>query len=801
MWTKSAQFILRYRLPLLIFLIASTVLMGFLATKIELSYTFSNVIPETNPIYQEFSAFQKKFGEDGNVMVMGVQTDKFFQLDFFNDWFDLGNSIKLIDGIDEVISPAHVFILSKNPIFRKFEFAPLVKEKPKTQEELDSLKNIFLSLPLYQSRILNSDSNVALMGITFNKKKLNSQNRISIVNDINELTDEFARKYNIDVHRSGLPFIRSVRATLVAHELRLFVLLAMLISAIILFAIFRSGYAVIFPLLMVVICVIWSMATMVILGFKVTILTGIIPALIIVIGIPNCVYLLNKYYGEYKKHNNRMKALSRVISRVGIAVLFSNLTTAVGFGVFYLTKINILEEFGLITGINIMIAFIISLVAIPIIFSYLPEPKSRHTIFLDSKIISYFLNIIDNISHFHRRKIYAVTFVLVIAAGYGITLLKGNGFMFDDVPKRTKEYKDLKFFEKHFNGVMPFEIVIDMRKKGGAMVSDNIDKIEAVQDSLTTFKVFSKSLSFVDGMKYANQVFYNGNPSQFRVPNDIEKSFIISYLNKSNDNKNLLKSFLDSTKRYARISLQMADIGSHNIPALLNKLKTKVDAVFDPVDYDVIYTGTSIVALAGYEYLINSLLSSLGFSLIINAMLMLYLFRSMWMLGIALIPNLIPLLITAASMGYFGITLKPSTVLIFSIAFGISVDETIQFLTKYKQELLMHNWDISKTVSVTLRETGMGIIHSGLILFFGFFIFTASDFTGTFNMGLLVGITLIVAMLCNLVLLPCLLLSFEKHLNRQALKNEPLVIVYDEEEDVDLEKLDFGNTENDSKNQ
>lgn len=791
MWANLSSFILRYRVSLLVVLVLATAYMAFVGRKIELSYTFSNVIPDTDPIALDFVRFQNQFGEDGNVMVLGVQTDSIFQLDFFNGWYELGKQIRVIEGIDEVISPAHIFVLQKNTETHKFEMSALLKEPPKTQEELDSIKNIFLSLTLYQNLVFNPATETALMGITFNKKKLDSRNRITIVQDINELADEFSKKYHTQVHRSGLPFIRSLRATLVAKELRLFILLALLISIAILYVVFRSFSAVLFPMLIVIICVIWSIGTVVLLGYKITILTGIIPSLLIVITIPNCVYLLNRYYSEFKKHGNQMRALARVIEKVGIAILFSNLTTAVGFGVFALTNISILKEFGLVAGINIMVAFFISFVSIPIIFSFLPTPKEKHIIFLENKILTKILVGIDFLSHFHRKKIYFATIVIVLAAIYGMTRIKANGFMFDDVPKRTKEYKDLKFFEKHFNGVMPFEIVVDTRKKGGALVSENLEKVQQLQDTLAIFPIFSKSLSFVDGMKYANQVFYNGDPSQFRLPNEIEKSFIVSYLNKTGDNKNLQKLFMDSSKRYARISLQMADIGSHKIPRMMKQLKPKVDAVFDPADYDVTYTGTSIVAMAGYEYLINSIFSSVGFSLLLNALVMLYLFRSGWMLGIALIPNLIPLLITAGFMGYFGITLKPSTVLIFSIAFGISVDETIQFLTRYKQELLFHKWDISKTVSMTLRETGMGIIHSGMILFLGFFIFTASDFTGTFNMGLLVGITLIVAMACNLVLLPCLLLSLERYLDRRALKKEPLIIVYDEEEDVDLEKLNL----------
>jgi len=607
--------------------------------------------------------------------------------------------------------------------------------------------------------------------------------------EINNYLNKFSSVHAVQVRKSGLPFLRILRTTLVNRELRLMLALALLATATLLFIMFRNLYAVILPLLVVLIGVAFSMGITVLLGYKITMLIGLIPALIVIIGIPNCVYLINKYHSEFVKHGNKIMAVTRVIEKIGYVTLFTNLTTAIGFGVFAFTSNKILAEFGTVSGLVILATFLISLIVIPLAYSFLPNPSVGQTRHLDLKFLKSLLETFDFWAKNKRRVVYLASTIILIISIYGVSQLRAIGFIFDDVPKNTEDYKDFQFFQKQFGGVMPFEILIDTKKKSKATKLSTLKKIAQAQDTLATYDIFSKSMSMVNGVKYAKQAFYNNNPKKYQLPNSLEKNFIMSYLGNTKDVNGVNASFVDSNKQVARISTQIADIGSHKLPELINDLQPKLESILDTASYNITFTGTSVLVMHGYNFLIHSLTTSIGISFAVIALLMGFLFRSFRMVMISLIPNLVPLVVTAGIMGLFGIALKPSTVLIFSIAFGISVDDTIHFLAKYKQELSKHNWNISKTVSMSLKETGFSMIYTSVILFFGFIVFAASTFDSTKSLGVLSSITLIVAMFTNLILLPSLLLSFEKYVNRKALKNT-LNEELEEEEEFILDKVE-----------
>ena len=789
MWQGISRFILKFRVVLLIILAVATGFMTYKAFQVKLTYGAIKLLPQNHPILEDYSTFQRTFGEDGNVMVLGIQTPRFFQLALFNHWHRMGNTIAEIDGIENVVSIAHLSHLVKNKEEKRFEITPVVSGDIKTAREMDSLKNFIYSLPFYSNLLYNKESGASVMAISFNRQKLDSKKRIEIVGKITKLCEEYELDHREEIHLSGLPFLRTLRTTKIADELKLFLILAFIITSIILFLLFRSFSAVFFSLLVVIVGVVWSLGLIVLLGHKITLLTGLIPSIIVVIGIPNCVYLLNKYHIEFRIHGNKIKALSRVIEKIGHVTFYTNLTTAIGFSVFYFTRSKMLVEFGAVAGIALAAIFLISLILIPVVFSFLPDPATRHFGYLDNRTLVKALAIFNNLSANHRPKVYLVSIVLMAVAVFGIFQITTNGYILDDVAIESDEYTDLKFFEQNFKGIMPFEILIDTKKRGAAKKLSIIRKVEEVQQHLDTYSIFSKTISIPDGLKYANQAFYNGKPAAYRLPSALEKNFVFSYLGATKDDENVTNAFTDSNAQVIRISAQVADIGSEQMPLMLDSLRVQVTSIISNPDYDVTYTGASLVAMTGYNFLIKGLLNSVALALLLIAVIIAYLFRSAKMLILALIPNLIPLLITAAIMGYARIPLKPSTVLIFSIAFGISVDFTIHFLAKFRQEFMRHNWGISKTVQISLNETGVSMIYTAITLFFGFIIFTASEFGGTINLGLLTSVTLVVALFANMILLPSLLISFEGQLAKRAL-SDSLTYVYDDE-DIELDQLEI----------
>jgi len=790
MWASLAQFTLRHRRAILFSFLLLTIFMGYFASQVKITYEFAKLLPDDDSAYIDYKNFKTKFGEDGAVMVIGLQDKNFYTLNKFNDWYDLGLAIKKIDGIKEVVSVARIYELKKNDSLGKFDFVPVFKQKPVTQIELDSLKNHAFDLRFYDDFIFSKDSSATLMAITFDNNKLNTKNRLAMVDTIKNYADIYAAKHNLNLHYSGLPYIRTVIARKIAGEMVMFLGLAFLITALILMVFFRSATPVLFSVLIVVIGVIWSFGTIVLFGYKITVLSGLIPPLIIVIGIPNCILLLNKYHIEYGKYGNQARALTRMVEKIGVSTFFANVTTSIGFAVFCFTNSKMLVEFGLVTAINVMGTYITSLLLIPIIFSYLAPPSLSQTKHIDNKFITNILLKIDYWVHNYRPRIYVTVAIILLVSVFGIIKIKTIGFVVDDLPKKDAIYTDMRFFERIFHGVLPFEVDIDTHKPNGALALPTLYKINKLQKELRNYVEFSKPISSVEAVKFANQAYNDGNKKYYMLPGASDMSSIAGYVKGANQNQQgALKSFVDSTKQHTRISIQMADVGSVRIKALLKELRPKVDSIFDKKDYTVTITGNSVMFLKGNDYLIKNLQESVLFAIILIALVMFSLFASLRMVIISIVPSIIPLCITAGLMGFFHIPLKASTILVFSIAFGIASDGNMYFLTKYKQEYKSNHYSISKTVSKTLAETGVSMIYTAIILFCGFGIFTFSSFGGTAALGVLISLTLIVSYCSNLILLPSFLLTLEHRMEVKAVIREPLFELFDEEEDIDLDDL------------
>lgn len=794
MWHNIAAFIIKFRIALLVGLLGATGVMGYFASQVKLSYEFNSAVPTDNPKYIEYQNFRKQFGEDGNLMVIGVQTKDFFEPTFFNDYAILAKDISKVQAVENVLSVPDAIVLVKDTVTSKLRDVRIAPGEPPFAN-VDSIKNTFMNLPVYKGFLYNPETNAYMLAVRINKDTLNSKYREAIIGNIIALGDAFSQKHNIEVHYSGLPLIRTKMAMKVQAEMRLFLIMSFVLTAVILVIFFRAFVAVLASMLVVAIGVVWSMGTIVLLGYKITLLTALIPPLVVVIGIPNCVYFLNRYHYEYARNPNKMKGLLRMVDRMGIVTFFTNLTAAIGFGVFFFTRSQLLKEFGLVAGINIIALFFISLIFIPAFFSFLPPPEVKHTKYLESKIINGILRKITNWVFGHRTWIYGFTVIVCALSVWGMMRLKNDAHIVDDLPKQDKISVDLKFFETNFKGVMPLEIIIDTRKKRGVVSGlETIRKMDELCAMLETYPEIGKPISIANGVKFASQAYFGGDSSYFAVPGDFGAAFLQPYLSAKKEAGNkkdqtlskLLFSFIDSTKQKARISVGMADVGSRRLPVLLDDIRPKVYQLFDTSKYTVTFTGTSVTFLEGSKFIIDSLRDSLIFAFLIIFGCMVALFRSWRILLISIIVNIVPLLITAGIMGWVGIRIKPSTVLVFSVALGITIDVTIRFLINFKQELARHDDSIADTVHRTMHDTGLSIIYTSLILIAGFGVFMLSEFDGTKSLGYLTSLTLLLAMVTNLTLLPALLLWMDKVIEQ---KNNSTAFLMGEEDD-DVIRLD-----------
>jgi predicted RND superfamily exporter protein len=818
MWTHIASFVLRQRVPLLLGLLAVTVFFAMCIPNLRLQYTFGGLLPENDSTALDYEHFIEHFGAEGNVVLIGTGKEVLNDPSKLQAWYELTESIQSLptvadtidDGvdnpvplpmIDSVFSITHAYTLSKDTAERRFVVRPIVRPgRMETggavdQAFTDSLRNSVLSLPFYEGFLYTKDADATLLMVFLDPALFNSERRGTVVEDITRLADQWSLKHDQPLYMSGLPFIRTQMTNKVKGEIGYFIGAALLVTALLLFLFFRNPTVMGVSLIVVTTGVIWSLGTMVIFDFPITLLMSLIPPLMIVIGVPNCIYLVNKYHAEFKRHGNKMMSLQRMIVKVGNATLLTNFTTALGFATFIFTHSSLLRTFGIVASINILAVFVISIIVIPALMLWLPAPRPKHTRHLDRRWMFIWVNHLVRIVQFHRPKVYLGALAVLTFSILGLLRMETTGNIVDDLPDSDRVITDLKWMEERFHGAMPFEVLVDTKKPGKATSSAMLNRIEKLQQLLAEYPQFSRSLSAGDAMKFAMQAFYNGDPDRYRLPNRRERSFIGPYLrgteeaaSGSDEAAGISSNFMDSTNAVTRISTQMADIGTLEMRDLMNELRPRIDSIFPAEEYRMTLTGTSVVFLEGTSYMVKNLGISIALAICVIAGMMALLFRSSRMVLIALIPNLFPLLFTAGIMGWAGIPIKPSTILVFSIAFGISVDDTIHFLAKYRQELNLKSWNIGQAVVLALKETGVSMMYTSIVLFFGFLMFALSEFDGTRSLGLLVSITLSVAMFTNLLLLPSLLLAFEKVLTTQSFR-EPFFSLLDEEEDIEVEEL------------
>lgn len=784
-WSAVARLILRNRIVFLISIALITSLLAIQWKNIRFTFTEANMLPDDHPVNLEYKHFLSKFGEEGNLILLAIDGDSIYTPKILNKWNELGRKLQNFKQIDAVISIGNLPILSKDTTLQKFVTNKFISKEIKIQKEADSIKNILSEkLPFYEGLIYNKETNTLQTAVYMNKKIVNTKERKDfIINDLIPIIEQFEQQNELKIHTSGMPYIRTLSAESIMDEIGLFIAAALLSTSLIFFFLFRSFRATFISMGVVSIAVMWSFGFLGLFNYEITILTGLIPPLVIVIGIPNCVFLINKYQQEINKHGNQAKSLIRVIRNVGNVTLLTNLTTAIGFATFIFTESTLLKEFGIIASINVVSIFIISLLIIPIIYSYMYIPKEKHLKHLHRNWIGGLLRWLESCVKHHRISVFSTTILLLIISIIGIYRINISGSLVEDMPKSAPFFEDILFFEKNFGGIMPLEITINTKQKNGVMRLPNLKKIDELCSHIEEIPEISKPISVVNLVKYAKQAYYNGNPDFFELPSPQEQNFILSYVKNSKGNAQMLSAYVDSLGQTARITTFMKDIGTEKMEQIEENIYKKAQKLFPEDKFDVKITGKAYIFTKGTSYLATNLIWSLVLAIFLIALLMAYMFRSLKMIIISLVPNILPLLITAGLMGFLGIPLKPSTILVFSIAFGISVDDTIHFLAKYRLELISRNWKISKSVYATLKEVGVSMFYTSMVLLSGFSVFMLSSFGGTKSLGGLISATLLFAMITNLLLLPSLLVSLERNISNKETLKEPQIDIFPEEEE------------------
>lgn len=794
-WDSVSNLILRNRILIIALLTLATTFFISQWQYIKFSNTEANLLPDNHEVNLEYLDFTDKFGEEGNLIVIGIKDSLLFTTENLNAWNNLSKVLKDTNFVESVIAIGDLQKLKKDKKKQQFYLEPFIRDTISSDIDLISIKKeLFEKYPFYDEFLFNTKTKSVRTAIHLKKSIVNEAGRETYINNfLIPKVESFEAKYNLDIKISGMPYVRTKNAENIKSEISTFVILALIITSVIFFLFFRSYRATFISLFVVMIGVVWTVG---ILGlfiintppgdFEISVLTGLIPPLIIVIGIPNCIFLINKYQHEVNKHGNKAKSLQKVITKIGNATLMTNVTTASGFATFIITNSKLLKEFGIVASLSILAIFILCILIIPIIYSFLPIPEEKHLEHLNRTWINSLGDWIEKTVKKSKINIYIISVLLLVASIIGIYQIRISGSIIDDMPQKADWFDDIMFYEKEFNGIMPLEILINTKRKKGVTKLSTIKKMSKIEDVILEIPELSKPISMVSLVKYSKQAYYNGNPKYYQVPTSQENSFILSYAKNSTSDSDvdLIKNYVDSTGQYTRITAFMKDMEIEKMEEIEKKLNYEISKIMPSDNFEVSITGKAYLFQKGTKYLVKNLILSLSLAIFLIALLMAYMFRSLKMIFISLIPNLLPLIVTAGLMGYLGVAIKPSTILIFSIAFGIAVDDTIHFLAKYRQELITNNWEVKKSVYNALRETGVSMFYTSIVLFFGFSVFTVSNFGGTVALGALVSATLLFAMLSNLLLLPSMLLSLEDSIANEKVLKEPLIKIIEDEDVV-----------------
>lgn len=769
MWKKLAINILNFQKYYLfgIALVLIFFVFSIFTKGIQYSNTQAQLLPDSDSANIHFQSFREKFGKEDASVLIG-----FYEKDFQNEkqfllFNELINKIKKLPGVQNVFSSTEAVILQKDTINRKFTTEKLFDE-PLTFSSWKNNNQKIKEFPFYEGILYNSKTNTQLLVVNYKQEVLDTKLREQSTSKLNDLIESFEKESNIELFASGMPLIRTMNKKVVLGESKQFVLLALFATIFAFLFFVRSVKATFGIFLVVLMSILCSFGTIATLGYKITILTGLVPPIIIIIGVTNGVFIVHKFFYEYKKSKNKAKGLIESISKIGRATLITNLTTAFGFFTFVFTESSTLKEFGIVSTINILLVFLLCLIFLPIFLSNfkfkLKDIKKEKESGWNGKMNQYLYYLIEN----KRSAIYSISIVLFLVSVFGISLFKRSSNILDEMSKNAKYFKEISFFDENFGGILPLEIIVSGNPKSATSFK-TLEKINELSQTVDSLGNSSKLISLAEMVKLSKQAFYNNDKTYYDIPTPSEKTFILRYIKNSEGNKNQLKSYVDENQSTFRMTTLLKNSSSDELEKTVSVVEKKVKSLFP--EKETYLTGTAYLFMKGTSFLTKDLIQSIVLALIVISLLMATMFRSFPIVVISLIPNVLSMVIVAGMMGFLEIPIKPSTILVFSISFGIAADDTIQFLNKYKQEFYKHQKNINLAVKSTFQEMAKSMYSSSIILMIGFGTFLFSGFGGIQALGGLVALVLFFAMFANILILPALLITFQRFIkNKEIVK-------------------------------
>jgi len=774
MWARIAVFLMSNRLFVVGFWVIFTAGMAFMGRNVAVSYTLPKMLPDEDPAMVEYADFQSEFTQSANLIVLGAKDESFFTPSVLNQWHDLAKRIESTPEVLSVLSIHNALDLymdeAEGQAMQPF---PLMVGPVKSPRQGFALRDQYEDLPFYRGMLRNDDGRTHLMMVSISDHANYSTAAFALLDQLAAEIKRFERNTGIDVNMSGLPYLRLSNAQSIKSEISLFIVLTCIVTILIMLLMLKSLRSAIIALSVVGVGLAGTFGIMGIFGHHLSIFSGMIPPLLIVIAVPNCIFFINKYHSVYAVDKEVLPALHHTVNKIGSVALLTNVTTAMGFATFIFTSSTPLVNFAIGSSLSILVVFAASITLLPVLYSWLPKPSDRHYEHLNQGWVRSWINWLIKVVMHHRKWTYLSAFLIVVLTAAGMLRLKTTGNLTADFSEADPMVQQVRFFERELGGVVPLDVIIDTKVPGGVWSTEVLESVDAFQQAIMKLDHLSRPFSMVDVLKFGRQGYMGGSPDDYTLPSAEERRAIVDVLPVLDTAivSTMASSLINADESKLHIIIQIEDLMHEDMVLLLEDVDALAEASFDTEEIGVTLSGVSVLFMRSTDFLINNLLLSLGLAILIISALMAALFKAPRMVVVSIIPNLLPLIMTAGLMGWFQIPIKPSTVLTFSIAFGISVDDTLHYLARYRQELVLNGGSIRDAAIKAIQETGISMFYTSVVLFAGFLIFLASSFGGTQALGLLVSITLVFAMFTNLILLPSMLMSMDKRVSAEEFKD------------------------------
>ncbi|MDW3650742.1 MAG: MMPL family transporter [Bacteroidia bacterium] len=744
----------RQSLLVLLLILMGTVFMAFQIPKLTFDYDIENFFPIGSEETAYFDSYREIFGSDNDFILIAIKPSSgIFNQSFLQNLQQLTDSLESHPLIEKAYSLSNIYDYKFIPGFRRARKIPFIHPKDASKMDQDSLK--LMQHPVLPGYLIAPDGSSVLIYLS-NKAFADADECKSLNRDLREILSGFEVG---NYYLSGKCIGQSTFANTIQKEIGIFIIASVLVIMLVLFIMFRSLPALILPLIVVGLAVLWTIATMVLLDRPLSLVSNIIPSMLLVIGVSDVIHLLSHYISLRKNGWESQKALKEAIRKVGIATLLTSITTILGFLSLLSTRFFLLHELGLFASLGVFLALIMTYAIIPALIQFFPQIR-----FSNTSVKQRLHDFLVRLFHFtqeHAKRIVLASMGLLLLFAFLTTYLEVNIFLLTDLRKEHPLVQDFSFISDSYGGSRPQEISVKLRDSSEHIFSPQVlaelDRVEAYLENEYKLQNINSPLSFI---KSANQVFNSGRSSAYQIPDSNTLQFLLSQNIEEEFKANSDRILFSSDYSEGRIMGFLPDLGSRKVYQMNADFHRFLEEELPERKCEYRFTGTSHLLELNTEFLAMDILSGLTLAILGISLFMGLVLRSAKVVLIALLPNILPLLCLAAIMAIFGISIKISTAIIFLIALGISVDDSIHFLSHYRLERKENG--VLESVKNTYIHTGRAIILTSVILSLGFLVLCLSNFLGTFYIGALVALSMILALIADLLLLPALILLFLK---------------------------------------